>query len=151
MSQRLHDLLDPVVTDLGYELWHIETTGGAKNRLLRLYIDSPEGIALEDCEAVSREVSATLDVAEADGSGYELEVSSPGLDRPLASASHFQRFIGERVRINMFAPVAGQRKFRGVILAVNGQSVDLGCDDDQTYSLAIGDMAKARLEPVFEA
>ncbi|MES1951855.1 ribosome maturation factor rimP [Salinisphaera sp. S4-8] len=149
MSQRLHELLEPIVTDLGYELWHLESVGAGRSRVLRLYIDSPDGIALEDCEAVSHEVSAALDV-EDEGSGeYQLEVSSPGLDRPLIIGEHFRRFIGHRARVNMFAPVGGKRKLRGTILAVNGDTVDLGCDD-QTYSLATGDMAKARLEPVFE-
>jgi ribosome maturation factor RimP len=150
MSQRLRDLLEPVVTDLGYELWHLESIGAGRNRTLRLYIDSEHGIALEDCEKVSHEVSAVLDVDESDSSSqYQLEVSSPGLDRPLVTGEHFRRFIGERARITMFAPVAGKRKLRGTILAVNGDTVDLG-GDDQTYSLATGDMAKARLEPVFE-
>ncbi|MAS10822.1 ribosome maturation factor RimP [Salinisphaera sp.] len=149
MSQRLRNLLEPIVTDLGYELWHLESVGAGRSSVLRLYIDSPEGIALEDCEKVSHEVSAVLDVEDSSNSQYSLEVSSPGMDRPLVTGEHFRRFIGERARINMFAPVAGQRKFRGTILAVNGDTVDLGCDD-QTYSLATGDMAKARLEPVFE-
>ena len=149
MSQRLRNLLEPIVTDLGYELWHLESVGAGRSSVLRLYIDSPEGIALEDCEKVSHEVSAVLDVEDSSNSQYSLEVSSPGMDRPLVTGEHFRRFIGERARINMFAPVAGQRKFRGTILAVNGDTVDLGCDD-QTYSLATGDMAKARLDPVFE-
>ncbi|MES1926873.1 ribosome maturation factor RimP [Salinisphaera sp. T31B1] len=149
MSQRLHHLLAPVVADLGYELWHLESTGAGRSSILRLYIDAPDGIALEDCEKVSREVSAVLDVEDASGGEYQLEVSSPGLDRPLITAEHFRRFIGERARINMYAPVDGKRKLRGVILAVNGDTVDFGCGD-QTYSLSTGDMAKARLEPVFE-
>ena len=148
MSQRLYDLLEPVVNDLGYELWHLEHISG-RNGVIRLYIDSAEGIVVEDCETVSHEVGAVLDVADPGSANYQLEVSSPGLDRPLAHAAHFERFVGERARVNMFAPVDGQRKFRGVILAVNGDVVDLGCDD-QTYRLAVGDMAKARLEPVFE-
>lgn len=149
MSQRLHDLLEPVVTDLGYELWHLESVGAGRGRTLRLYIDAPQGVALEDCEKVSREVSAVLDVEDEGQGQYQLEVSSPGLDRPLVTGEHFRRFIGERARVHMFAPVAGQRKFRGTILAVNGDTVDLGCDD-QTYTLTTGDMAKARLDPVFD-
>lgn len=149
MSQRLRNLLEPVVADLGYELWHLESLGSGRSGLLRLYIDAPEGIALEDCEAVSREVSAVLDVEDSGSGQYQLEVSSPGLDRPLITGAHFERFIGERARVTMFAPVDGKRKLRGTILAVNGDTVDLGADD-QTYSLATGDMAKARLEPVFE-
>lgn len=149
MSQRLRNLLEPVVADLGYELWHLESLGSGRSGVLRLYIDAPEGIALEDCEAVSREVSAVLDVEDSGSGQYQLEVSSPGLDRPLITGAHFERFIGERARVTMFAPVDGKRKLRGTILAVNGDTVDLGADD-QTYSLATGDMAKARLEPVFE-
>jgi ribosome maturation factor RimP len=149
MPQRLYDLLDPVVTDLGYELWHLEQHGAGKNGLLRLYIDSPAGIAIEDCEKVSHEVSVVLDVARAGRGRYDLEVSSPGLDRPLVTPAHFKRFIGASARIHLFAPVAGRRKLIGVILAVEDQVVDLGVDD-QTYRLPIGDMAKARLEPVFE-
>jgi ribosome maturation factor RimP len=149
MSQRLRNLLEPVVTDLGYELWHLESQGSGRSGVLRLYVDSPQGIALEDCEKVSREVSAVLDVDDAGGGQYQLEVSSPGLDRPLITGEHFSRFIGQRARITMFAPVDGKRKLRGTILAVSGDTVDLG-GDEQTYSLATCDMAKAKLEPVFE-
>lgn len=149
MLQRLRNLLEPVVTDLGYELWHLESQGSGRSGVLRLYVDSPQGIALEDCEKVSREVSAVLDVDDAGGGQYQLEVSSPGLDRPLITGEHFSRFIGQRARITMFAPVDGKRKLRGTILAVSGDTVDLG-GDEQTYSLATGDMAKAKLEPVFE-
>lgn len=149
MSQRLVNLLEPIVNDLGYTLWHLESVGGGRNITLRIYIDSADGIDLEDCEKVSREVSATLDVDDDGGSGYALEVSSPGLDRPLVSAEHFNRFVGERAHVRMFAPVAGHRKFTGVIDGVSDTAVDLRCDD-QTYHLPLGDMAKARLEPVFE-
>jgi Uncharacterized protein conserved in bacteria len=149
MLQRLRNLLEPVVTDLGYELWHLESQGSGRSGVLRLYVDAPQGIALEDCEKVSREVSAVLDVDDAGGGQYQLEVSSPGLDRPLITGEHFSRFIGQRARITMFAPVDGKRKLRGTILAVSGDTVDLG-GDEQTYSLATCDMAKAKLEPVFE-
>lgn len=149
MPHRLHKLLQPVVTDLGYELWHLESVGSGKNAVLRLYIDSPEGIDIEDCETVSREVSAMLDVTDEVNASYQLEVSSPGLDRPLATAGHFERFAGERARVNMFAPVAGQRKFKGRIRAVKGQVVELACDD-AIFDLPVGDMAKARLDPVFD-
>ncbi len=143
-------MLLPVVEDLGYELWHLESVGAGRSRTVRLYIESPDGIALEDCEKVSREVSAVLDVEDDSSGQFQLEVSSPGLDRPLVTPEHFRRFVGEAARISMFAPVDGKKKLRGVILAVNGDTVDLGCDD-QTYSLSMSDMAKARLEPVFEA
>jgi len=149
MSPRFHSLIEPIVTDLGYELWHIESVGQGKNAVLRVYIDSPDGIDIEDCEAVSREVSASLDVADDGSAAYSLEVSSPGMDRPLVSAAHFERFTGERARVNMFAPVDGKRKFKGQISAVTTDTVDLDCDG-AIVRLPIGDMAKARLDPVFE-
>lgn len=142
-------MIKPVVTDLGYELWHLESVGAGRNSVLRVYIESPQGIAVEDCEKVSREVSALLDVEDASSGQYQLEISSPGLDRPLVTGAHFSRFVGERARITLYAPIEGRRKLRGTILAVHGDTVDLG-GDDQTYSVATGDMAKARLEPVFE-
>ena len=149
MSQRLNQVIIPVVEDLGYELWHLESVGAGRSRTVRLYIDSPNGIDLEDCEKVSREVSATLDV-EDEGSGeYQLEVSSPGLDRPLVTPEHYRRFLGDRARLKLFAPVGGKKKLIGTILEINGDVVDLGCDD-QTYRIQLADVAKARLEPVFE-
>lgn len=149
MSHRLQSTLEPVVADLGYELWHTEAVGSGKNAVLRLYIDSPDGIDIDDCEAVSHEVSATLDVIDDGKAAYQLEVSSPGLDRPLATREHFARFIGEKARIKMFAPVSGQRKFVGRIQAVEDRTVELALEDG-VYELPIGDMAKARLEPDYE-
>lgn len=149
MSQRLVNLLEPVVSDLGYVLWHLQTLGGGKNTTLRLYIDSADGIDIEDCEAVSREVSAVLDVDDDGDSAYTLEVSSPGLDRPLITAAHFREFVGDQARVRMYAPVEGHRKFVGVIEAVTDAAVELRCKD-QAYQLPLGDMAKASLEPVNE-
>lgn len=148
MSHRLYKTLEPVVSDLGYELWHLESVGSGKNATLRLFIDSPNGIGIDDCETVSHEVSVALDVMDDGSSSYQLEVSSPGLDRPLVTAEHFERFTGHWARVNMFAPVAGQRRFKGKIRAVNEQAVELACEDAD-YELPLGDIAKARLEPIF--
>lgn len=154
MSQQLHELIEPVVADLGCELWHVEHVGAVSNRLLRIYIDAPNGITLEDCESVSHEVSAMLEVEQMQGNRIadysNLEVSSPGLDRPLVTAAHFDRFIGEMARIKLFAPVEGQRRLLGVIRGVTGEAVELEIDG-KILSVAIADMAKARLEPTFEA
>src|SRR5699024_9022792 len=150
MVQSLHELVVPVIAALGYELWHLEYVGPTSDRILRIYIDSPDGITLDDCQKVSNEVDAVLDVAQAQGERMadysQLEVSSPGLDRPLVTAAHFARFIGEVARIKSFAPVSGQRNFCGVIQAVDGDTVELVVDD-KTFSLASGDMGEARQEP----
>ncbi|HLQ85410.1 MAG TPA: ribosome maturation factor RimP [Salinisphaeraceae bacterium] len=154
MSQQVHDLIEPVIADLGYELWHLERVGPAAERVFRVYIDAARGITLEDCERVSHEISAVLEVAQAQGNRAadygRLEVSSPGLDRPLVTAAHFQRFIGAQARVRMFAPVDGQRRFCGIIRNVANDKVELEVDG-KIFSLAMSDMAKARLEPAFGA
>jgi len=146
MSQRLQDLLEPVVDGLGYELWHLELAGGGRNRLLRLYIDAPGGITLEDCEAVSHEVSAALDVADPLPDAYRLEVSSPGLDRPLVTAAHFGRFVGERARFTLYAPVNGQRRFTATVAGVEGDIVRFRHEGEE-LTVNLADIAKARLAP----
>lgn len=149
MSQRLLQLLEPVVEDLGFELWHLELEGSGNNRLLRLYIDAEEGIVVEDCERVSREVGAALDVADPLPGAYRLEVSSPGLDRPLARPEHFRRFLGQKARVTLYAPIDGRRRFAGVLRDLDDDNVHLEYDDG-TVALPLTAIAKARLMPEFE-
>ena len=144
MAQRLEQVIEPLVRALDYELWHLELVGSGNNRLLRLYIDRPEGITLDDCEAVSREVSAVLDVEDPLPGQYQLEVSSPGMDRPLVTEAHFRRFIGEQARLHLFAPVAGKRRFTARIEAVTDGQLQVRVED-QVLDLALADVAKARL------
>lgn len=149
MSQRLLQVLEPVVEDLGFELWHLELEGAGGNRLLRLYIDAPEGVQLEDCERVSHEVSATLDVADPLPGAYRLEVSSPGLDRPLVKPEHFRRFLGERAKVTLYAPIEGRRRFIGVLHGLDDEAVRLECDGE-VVTLPYATIAKARLVPEFD-
>lgn len=150
MSQRLVQLLESVVEDLGFELWHLELEGAGGNRLLRLYIDAPEGIVVEDCERVSREVGAALDVADPLPGAYRLEVSSPGLDRPLVKPAHFRRFLGKNAKVTLYAPIEGRRRFTGVLRDLDDESVRLEYDDGCTVALPYTAIAKARLVPEFE-
>jgi ribosome maturation factor RimP len=144
---RLESLLVPVVEDLGYEYVGIEYSSNPKNRVLRLYIDQPEtGILVEDCATVSREVSALLDVEEPISGQYTLEVSSPGVERPLFTGEHFERFVGEMAVVQMQIPVDGRRKFKGQIIGVDADEVCLEVDGTQ-WRLPIAGMAKARLAP----
>lgn len=149
MSQRLLQVLEPVVEDLGFELWHLELEGAGGNRLLRLYIDAPEGVQLEDCERVSHEVSATLDVADPLPGAYRLEVSSPGLDRPLVKPEHFRRFLGERAKVTLYAPIEGRRRFIGVLHGLDDEAVRLECGGE-VVTLPYATIAKARLVPEFD-
>lgn len=148
MRQELIELLAPVVESLGYELFHLELVGQGKTSTLRLYIDSPQGIDVDDCAKVSREISALMDVEDPLPEAYQLEVSSPGLDRPLVKIEHFQQFIGEEARVVMRYPLEARRKFKGRIEAVDDGVVVLSVDAEE-YRLPVADMEKARLVPRF--
>jgi len=141
-------LLEPVVEDLGYELVHIELGSQDRETILRLYIDAPGGIQIDDCESVSRQVSALLDVEDPVSGGYMLEVSSPGLDRPLVKPDHFKQFVGDQARIVMTAHVLGRRRFTGHMVEASDESVVIEVDGE-SYELLYNDMESARLEPVF--
>lgn len=148
---RLEILLAPIVEDLGYEYVGIEYSANPKNRVLRLYIDRPEtGIGVDDCEAVSREVSAQLDVEEPIPGQYTLEVSSPGVERPLFTAAHFRDHVGEVAKVQLDVPLNGRRKFKGTIVAVEDDEVCLEADGQQ-WKLPLVSVGKARLAPDLDA
>jgi ribosome maturation factor RimP len=146
MRDQLNELLGPLVSDLGYELWELEYAPRAGGALLRLYIDSPDGISLEDCERVSRAVSERLDSDDPIPGHYTLEVSSPGLDRVLRTPAHFERFAGERVRVEMTRPIDGRKRFSGQLLAATEREITLDVDGGRV-NLPIGEIHKARLAP----
>lgn len=145
----LRAAIEPAVDALGYELLHLEFSSRGGGRVLRLYIDAPGGIRVDDCEAVSRRLNALPDTLDALRVAEHLEVSSPGLDRPLVKPAHFQRFTGRRARIVMRGPgAAGRRRFSGELLAAGDERVLLEVDGER-IELAYRDMATARVEPVF--
>jgi ribosome maturation factor RimP len=154
LRDQLGELLAPVVAELGYELWELEYAPRAGGGLLRLYIDvspgdttgNPGGITLDDCEKVSRAVSETLDASDPIPGRYTLEVSSPGLDRVLRTREHFERFAGERVRLEMMQPVDGRKRFSGRLKAVGTSDITLELDGG-TVRLPIDDIHRARLAP----
>ena len=129
---------------LGYELLGVQLLRGGADPLLRVYIDSDAGIGLEDCVRVSRQVSGTLDVEDPIAGSYELEVSSPGLDRPLFTAAHFERFLGSRVRLKMRLPLHGRKRFTGVMQAYGDGHVTIA-EQDQTWRIPLKSIASARL------
>jgi ribosome maturation factor RimP len=143
---KLTSLIQPVVEDLGYEFVGLEHSSNPKNPALVLYIDQAGGIAVEDCEKVSREVASLLDVEDPIPGNYVLEVSSPGLDRPLFSLAHFNQFTGAVVQITLFAPASGRRKFKGQILGTTDDQVRIE-QDGVEVKLEFGNIAKARLVP----
>ena len=143
-------LLSPAVDALGLELWGVEYRPSSSNALLRLYIDvADRPVTVDDCAAVSREVSALLDVHDPIESHYTLEVSSPGLDRPLFKPAHFARFAGEQAKIELEFPQDGRRRFQGEILGVEDDVVSIE-QDGQPVALTCSSIQKAKLVPVFE-
>ena len=148
--QKLNELLQPLVEDLGYEFVGLEYNSNPKHSVLRIYIDHEDGVGIEDCETVSRETAALLDVKDPIRSQYNLEVSSPGLDRPLFRAAHYVQFAGHAAQITLFAPQDGRRKFSGPILGAEETSVRIEQDGSEV-ALEIGNIAKARLIPDYES
>lgn len=146
LRSRLIELTEPLLTQLGYELVDLELAAGRSHAQLRVFIDRPEGIGIEDCEAVSRELSALLDVRDPIPTPYTLEVSSPGLDRVLRKAEHYVRFVGSRVHVELLAPRDGRKRFTGALTVANAESIELNVDG-QAVSLAIADIGRARLAP----
>ena len=142
-------LIEPVVEGMGYEVVDIEYKPHPTNGLLRIYIDKPEGILLEDCEVVSKQISGVLDVEEPISGHFNLEISSPGMDRPLRKPEDFKRFTGERIKVKLTVPtLEGQRNFTGKLLGLQGDDVALEMDGE-THYLPLDSIDKARLVPQF--
>ena len=142
----LISLLEPTIERLGYELADLELKLGGRDGLVRVYIDKEDGIDLEDCEAVSRQVSAILDVEDPLPGHYTLEVSSPGLDRTLSKPAHFQRFMGEDVRVKLRFPLAGRRNFKGALKSADDENIEVEVDGE-LHSLPLATIESARLVP----
>lgn len=153
MSNKQHEieaLLGPAIRALGLELLGSEFSAGSSSALLRLYIDAPERpVTIDDCEAVSREVSALLDVNDPIEGHYTLEVSSPGIERPLFRPEHFARFAGEPAKVSVDLPIDGRRRFHGRIVRVEGDEIVFDQDGSEVR-IPHANVIKARLAPVFE-
>ncbi|HKJ77454.1 MAG TPA: ribosome maturation factor RimP [Gammaproteobacteria bacterium] len=145
-GERLHGLIGPAVEALGYELVGVEYLPQGRHSLLRVYIDSDEGIDVEDCERASHQVSGVLDVEDPIKGQYTLEVSSPGIERPLFTAAHFERFKGERAQVRLGTALDGRRRFTGMLRGVDGNDVLIEVDGDE-YRLPLEQIEKAHLAP----
>jgi len=147
-TEQLKELLAPVVEDLGYTLWGIQYLQG-RGAVLRLFIDHDDGINVDDCALVSHEVSGVLDVEDPVPGDYNLEVSSPGLDRPLFELSHFERYQGESVQLTLLAPVAGKRKMTATLVAVDGDTLVMELEGE-SLRVPYSQVDRARLQPRFD-
>ena len=148
-GEELQGLLEPTVERLGYELVDLEVRLGSGNGLVRVFIDKPDGVDLDDCGKVSLAVSALLDVEDPVPGNYNLEVSSPGLDRKLTKPAHFQRFAGETVKVQMRFPIEGRRRFRGTLVSSDDENIVVEVDGE-SHSLPLKTIDTARLVPVVD-
>lgn len=148
IQERLTELFDPVVVALGCELWGVEYLTQGRRSLLRVYIDKEEGIGVEDCERVSRQVSSVLDVEDPIHTEYTLEVSSPGMDRPLFKLSQFESSVGEQVAVRLRQPFEGRRKFTGLLKGIENEEIVLEVDSEE-YVLPYELIDKANIVPQF--
>jgi ribosome maturation factor RimP len=143
-EQKLQAMLEPTVAALGFELWGVEHLSQGKHSVLRLYIESENGIAVEDCARVSAQVGALLDVEEPIKGEYLLEVSSPGIDRRLFTLEQCAAYSGEAVEVKLRRPFDGRRRFSGILRGVEEQDLVVLVDDHE-YLLPFGDIDRAQL------
>jgi ribosome maturation factor RimP len=142
----LREMIEPGIRALGFELVDVEYAAAAGHNVLRVYIDRPQGVTVDDCATVSRQVSALLDVEDPIREPYLLEVSSPGLDRPLVKRADFERFAGETVKVRMREAVLGRKNFKGTLVGVEGEAVLVDVDQER-FSLPLAGIERARLVP----
>jgi ribosome maturation factor RimP len=145
----LRDMIAPVAVSLNCELWGLEYLTQGRYTTLRIFIDAPNGVSLEDCEKVSRQVSSVMDVEDPIDGEYTLEVSSPGMDRPLYIVAHYARYVGETVNVRLRMARDGRRRFKGKILRVENDDVLLDVDGKEIL-MPVDAIDKANIVPNFE-
>jgi len=152
VEARTAEVAEPVIASLGMELVDVEFLHERDSWILRLFIDKPGGVGLEDCETASRAVETLLDVEEVVQHAYHLEVSSPGLDRPLKKPEHFRRAEGQKVKLKTFGPLGEppRRNFTGVLTAVAEDGVTVDVEGAGPFRVPFKDIAKANLEFEFK-
>ena len=131
MSDLLSEMIQPIVAEMGCELWGIEQLSMGRHSTLKIYIESSKGIDIEDCARISRQVSSLLDVEDPINGEYTLEVSSPGLDRRLFYLDQYKDFIGAKIRIKLKRPYEGRRKYSGQLSGIEGDEIILNQDDEE--------------------
>ena len=141
---KVKELTEPLCEAMGMELVHVEYQRESRGIMLRIYIDKPGGITLDDCVFVNRQLSDTLDLHFDSSGSYSLEVSSPGSDRPLSKKLDFEKFRGRVARIKTIAPVNGQKNFKGVLLNISEETINMSLDD-KTVAIPFKEVKSARL------
>lgn len=149
-AEEIRRIIDPILESMGLSLWDLEFQKHGPHWLLRIYIDRESGgVTLNDCETVSRDLGAALDVEDIVPHTYRLEVSSPGLDRTLTKPEHFVRFTGSMVKVKTYHPINGQKVFRGTLRGMDGGTVGVELETGDILHIALSDIAKTSLEVEF--
>lgn len=149
-QDRLYELVTPAVTALGFELVGLELVQHGRSSTLRLYIDHPNKVNVDDCAKVSYQVSAILDVEDPIQGEYRLEVSSPGVDRPLFTPAHYAAVVGQVVKLKLAVPQQGRRNFKGLLLSAGDEAIELDVDGE-TVRLPLSQVERGNLVPDYEA
>lgn len=147
--EALEQMLSPAVAAVGFELWGIELLQQGRHSVLRVYIESPNGIGIDDCTLVSHQVSGVLDVEDPIAGEYTLEVSSPGWDRPLFHPEQYARFVGSEVTARLSVPLNGRRKYKGLIQQVLEEGVEI-LAEGQVVTIPFAQIDKANIVPNYD-
>ncbi len=144
LEKKLTDMFSPVIESMGFELVAVEVSGDGGRAVMRVFIDSPDGITVDNCADISYQVSGILDVEDPLRGKYTLEVSSPGLDRPLVTLEHFNQFMGERMKIRCLEPVLGRKRFTGRLESIENETLIIAVDNE-VYEIPLEIVEKANL------
>lgn len=145
-DEKIQAMLEPTVEALGFELWGLEYLSQGRYTTLRVYIDGENGVNVDDCATVSRQVSAVLDVEDPINGEYTLEVSSPGVDRLLFKAEQYLHYVGEWIEIRLRVPFEGRRKFKGTLKGLEGEDVVVQIDNEE-FLLPLSSVDRAQVKP----
>ena len=149
MQAELNALVGPVVEGLGFELWGLEYLVHGRRGHLKVYIDSPDGVDVDDCAAVSRQLSAMFDVEDPIQVQYTLEVSSPGMDRRLFTREQFRAYAGEQVKVALKTPYQGRRRFTGLLCGFEDDDVVVRSGDEE-FLFPFEEIERANVIPAFD-
>lgn len=149
LEQKLTQMLTPAVEALGFEMVGTEFVRAGKHSILRVFIDHEEGISVDNCADVSHQVSAVLDIEDPISTEYNLEVSSPGMDRPLFTEAHYSQYVGEVVSVRLSVPMDNRRNFKGTLEACEEGVITVNVDGER-FELAVSNIEKGNLVPTFD-
>ena len=149
LNEKVRALAEPILISLGLELVEVAYAGNARSGVLRIFIDKAGGVTLEDCERANRYLGHALDVADPIPHAYTLEVSSPGLDRPLRGEKDFLRHRGERVRVRTASPLEGRQEWTGEIVEVGADKVTLKISEERALNVSLSEVVQAKILPSF--